>query len=139
MAKKVEEKKQSKVLEVLTTEYKAEGIILAVLGLVVIVTGAYVLQNTIVTFNDSIFGILDEQWKINVFAWFVIALGAAAFIISVWPFFVPSIGEMKKVSWPDRDTLLNHTARVFGFIIFLALFFLALELGLKPLFELIKG
>jgi len=139
MAKNVEVKKQNKVMEILTKEYKSENILLAVLGLIVIIVGVYVLEDDIVNFNDSFFKFIDTGWKIAIFAWFVIAIGASAFVYAVWPLFVPSISEMKKVSWPNRETMVNHTIRVFGFILFLALFFLVLELGFSPLFNWIRG
>jgi preprotein translocase subunit SecE len=139
MAKKAEIKKQNKAMEILTKEYPFEKTLLAILGLMVIVVGVYVLEDRYVHFNDDVFGILDEQWKISIFAWFVIVIGAGAFLLAIWPFFVPSISEMKKVSWPTRNVMINHTLRVFGFILFLALFFLVLELGFSPLFARLRG
>jgi len=41
---------------------------------------------------------------------------------------------MKKVSWPNGNTIKNHTARVFGFIIFIAMMFVVFDLALRPLF-----
>ena len=32
--------------------------------------------------------------------------------------------ELKKVTWPNRNTILNHSARVFGFILILSFFFI---------------
>lgn len=139
MANKAEAKKSNKVMEILTKEYPFEKSLLAILGLVVIIVGVYVLEDRYLQFNDNVFGLLDTDWKIAIFAWFVIVIGAAAFILAIWPFFVPSFGEMKKVSWPTRNVMINHTLRVFGFILFLALFFLILELGFSPLFAELRG
>lgn len=139
MAKNTEEKKSNKALEILTKEYPGEKVLLAILGLMVIVVGVYVLEDVYVHFKDSVFGILDDRWKINIFAWVVIAIGAAAFLLAIWPFFTPSIAEMKKVSWPTRNVMINHTLRVFGFILFLALFFLILELIFGPIFVILRG
>ena len=139
MAKKAEAKKTNKAMEILTKEYPFEKALLAILGLMVIVTGVYVLEDRYVHFNDNVFGLLDTDWKIALFAWFVIVIGAAAFLLAIWPFFQPSLGEMKKVSWPSRNIMINHTLRVFGFILFLALFFLILELGFSPIFKELRG
>lgn len=139
MAKKAEAKKTNKAVEILTKEYPFEKSLLAILGLVVIVVGVYVLEDKYLNFRDDVFGILDQDWKIAIFAWFVIVIGAAAFILAIWPFFQPSFGEMRKVSWPTRDVMINHSLRVFGFILFLALFFLVLELGFNPLFKELRG
>ncbi len=134
MAKKVDEKQKSKVLEVLTKEYPTEQILLAILAIMVIVLGVYILDtDDIVNFNGLWF--IDTATEIKWFAWIVIILGAAAFVVAIWAYFVPSFGEMKKVSWPTKEVIVNNTVRVFGFILFIALFFVVLELGFIPLFN----
>ena len=45
-------------------------------------------------------------------------------ILSIWPYFKPSIGEVKRVSWPTRGTVFQNTATVFAFVLIMALFFL---------------
>jgi preprotein translocase SecE subunit len=138
MAKKVEEKKQNKILEVLTKEYPTEQILLAVLAIMVMVLGVYILDTTDrVNFNGLWF--INTALEIKIFSWVVIVLGAIAFVIAVWAYFVPSFGEMKKVSWPTREIILNNSVRVFGFILFLALFFVILEVGMIPLFKWINN
>lgn len=139
MAKKVEEKNTgSKIIEVLTKEYPIEQAFLAILSIAVIVLGVYILDTTdIVNFRGLWF--IDSALEIKIFAWFVIALGAVAFIFAIWAYFVPSFGEMKKVSWPNRETIINNSLRVFGFILFVAFFFIIYEIGLTPFFNWIKG
>lgn len=143
MAKKQEEVKGSKVLEILTREYPFERTIMGFLGLVVIVLGVYLLDGSILTINNS-----DDWWNswifgsdtgILIFSIFILLVGIASFLVAVWPFFTPSVSEMRKVTWPNGVTIRNHAARVFGFIIFVAGLFILFDLGLNPLFDLLKS
>lgn len=140
MAKnEMQEHKPNRVLEILRTEYPFERILLGVLGAFVIVLGVYLLEGTVLEIKLTTWWIFDSELKRTIFSIFIIVIGSVAFLMSVWPFFVPSIAEMRKVSWPKRKTILNHSARVFGFIIFVALFFVLIDLGLQPFFVWING
>ena len=138
MAKKVEESKANKIIDVLKKEYPVEQILLALLAVMVMVLGVYIFDTTDrVQFNGLWF--INTATEIKWFAGIVIGLGAIAFIIAVWAYFVPSFGEMKKVSWPTQEVIINNAVRVFGFILFIALFFVVLELGFIPLFKWITS
>lgn len=142
MAKKDQEQKGNKVLSVLMKEYPAERVIMGILGIIVIVLGVYLVQGTFLTINNT-----DDWWNswifgtdtgIAIFSWFIIVVGTVSFFVAIWPFFTPSFSEMKKVTWPNGITIRNHSARVFGFILFLATMFVIFDLVLKPLFIWIK-
>ncbi|WP_026693307.1 preprotein translocase subunit SecE [Peribacillus kribbensis] len=45
--------------------------------------------------------------------------------------------EMKKVSWPNRKELTSYTVTVLSTIIFMALFFAVVDLGISKLIRLI--
>ena len=129
----------NKVLEILTNEYPFERVLMGVLGLIVLILGVYLVQGDTLTINTQ-----DDWWNswvfgtelgITIFSWFIIVVGTVAFFVSIWPFFTPSFSEMKKVTWPNGATIRNHSARVFGFIIFLALLFLLFDTALRPLFS----
>ena len=135
MAKKLEEMKKIKVLEILKKEYPFEKILLGFLGAIVLILGVYLVEGTILEIKFTDWWIFNSSLKITIFSIFVILIGTVSFVLSVWPFFVPSIGEMKKVSWPDKKMISNNSARVFGFIFFVALFFMTIDFGLRPLFD----
>ncbi len=134
MAKIVEPKK-NKVIEILKKEYPFEKILLGVLGAIVLILGIYLVEGTILVIKYTDLWIFNTELKITLFSIFVIAIGAVSIVLAVWPFFVPSIGEMKKVSWPTNKMIVNHTARVFGFILFIAFCFIVFDQGLSPLFS----
>ena len=140
MAKKeLQEQKPNRVIEILKTEYPFERILLGVLGAFVIVLGVYLLEGTVLEIRLTSWWIFNTELKRTIFSIFIILIGSVAFFMAVWPFFVPSFAEMRKVSWPKRKMILNHSARVFGFIIIVALFFVLVDLGLQPFFSWING
>ena len=97
------------------------------LSLLAIVLGAMVLIGETtggtsgLTINEEVFLIGDYP---RAFAWILIILGVMSLILSIWPYFKPSIGEVKRVSWPTRGTVFQNTATVFAFVLIMALFFL---------------
>lgn len=135
MAKNVEEVKKNKVLEILRKEYPFERLLLGVLGLIVLILGIYLVEGTVLEIRYTDFWLFNTSLKITIFSIFVIVVGSVSFLLSIWAFFVPSFAEMKKVSWPDGPTILNHAARVFGFILIISFFFVLVDFGLVPLFD----
>lgn len=131
---KTQDQKQSKVLQVLKTEYRFEGILLGILGLLVIVLGVYLIQGDVLTIKWTDFWLFDSELKRLIFAIVVTVIGAVAFLMSIYPFFMPSWEERKKITWPKRDQIVNHSARVYGFIFFLIMFFVLVDWPLRAIF-----
>lgn len=121
------ENKKTGALAIFTKEYKYEGLILLLLSVVAIVLGAMVLigESTSgasgLTINKNVFLIGDYP---KAFAWILVILGVMSLILAVWPFYKPSVSELKRVSWASRGTLIQNTATVFAFVLIMALFFL---------------
>lgn len=136
MAKKeLQEQKPNRVLQILRTEYPFERILLGVLGVLVLILGVYLVEGEVLSIRLTTWWIFNTALKRTIFSIFIILVGVVAFLMAVWPFFTPSIAEMRKVSWPKRKTILNHSARVFGFIIFLGLFFVLIDWPLSNFFD----
>ncbi|MDD3171916.1 MAG: preprotein translocase subunit SecE [Bacilli bacterium] len=119
--------KNNGVISIFTKEYKYEGIILLTLSLIALVLGTMVLigetssGSSGLVINEDVFLIGDYP---EAFAWILIILGAVSLILAAWPFYKPSISEVKRVSWPNRGDLFKNTAIVFAFILILSLFFI---------------
>ena len=140
MAKlQIPEKKPSRVMEILRKEYPFERILLGILGALVIILGVYLIEGDVLEIRLTNWWIFNTDTKQLIFSIIVIVVGVVSLFMSIWPFFVPSFGEMKKVTWPNRKTILNHTARVFGFILLLSLFFVLVDWPLRELFKWING
>lgn len=112
--KDVEQK--SKLLEVLTTEYKWENLLLGVLATlsgalaVMIISGSTLLQ-----INEN-FPILGQGNNGVIFAWILLAISVFGIILVVYPFFLPAIPELKKITWPSWPKFLDHSVRVLIFL-----------------------
>lgn len=122
------EKKQSRLASVFTKEYKHEWLILLILSLIAIVLGVIFLNNEFGLTLEEIYLIGDYP---DVFAWILIVLGVLSLLLSIWPYYKPSIDELKRVSWTKRGDLIRNTAIVLLFSVAMALFFAVADLGLN--------
>jgi preprotein translocase SecE subunit len=143
-----QEEKGNRVLRILTTEYPADRILVVIMGLLVTVVGYYLVSghvptgstqpylsitNTDAWWNSWIFG---TDTGIMIFQIFILLMGIGALIMGLYPYFKPSIKEMKRVTWPSASIIKNHSLRVFGFILFLVSVFILYQIVLYPLFDL---
>ena len=135
------EKEKKSFLSLVAKEYKYEGLILLVLALVGIVLGAMILIGIStegakgLVVNENFYFVGEYP---AVFAWILIILGAASLILAIWPYVKPSIGEIKRVSWPTKKTMLENTAVVFAFILILALLFVGYDALLNQVVKLFQ-
>lgn len=136
-----EKNKSNGILAIFTKEYKYEGLVLLFLSLIAIILGSMVLigetsgGSSGLTINENVFLIGDYP---KAFAWILIILGAMSLILAVWPFFKPSIAEVKRVTWPTKGTLFQNTAIVFAFIVIMSLLFLLYDFALGYLLQLFE-
>lgn len=135
------EKEKKSFLSLVAKEYKYEGLILLILSLIGIVLGVMILigissegEKGLVV-NENFYFIGEYP---NVFAWILIILGAASFLLAVGPYIKPSIGEVKRVSWPSKKTMLENTAIVFAFILIIALLFIGYDALLNQIVKLFQ-
>ncbi|MBE0701030.1 MAG: preprotein translocase subunit SecE [Acholeplasmataceae bacterium] len=115
--KNVEQK--SKLLEVLTTEYKWENLLL---GILATLSGALALMiisgNTLLEINPN-FPILGQEPNGLIFAWVLFAISLFGLILVIYPFFLPALPELKKITWPTRSKFIDHSIRVLIFLFIL--------------------
>ncbi|WP_197489698.1 preprotein translocase subunit SecE [Rossellomorea aquimaris] len=57
----------------------------------------------------------------------------------MFKFFRNVASEMRKVSWPKRKELTRYTITVISTVVFVALFFAVIDLGISELMRLIIG
>jgi len=145
-----QEEKGNKVLKILTTEYPIDRILVVIMGLLVTVVGYYLVSqhqtpagqvylqitNTTSWYTKWIFG---SDTGILIFSIFILVMGVGALALGLYPYFKPSVKEMKRVTWPNGSIIKNHSLRVFGFILFLMAVFVLYNAGLTPFFEWLKS
>ena len=130
MAEKVEKKqfeKKSKLAEVFSKDYKYEGLILLVLALLAITLGTLITSG-VMTVPENVF-LIGEFPK--VFAIILIVLGAFSLALSIWPYYKPSIYEVKRINWPSKKEFFINARDTFIFIF-------VLELSLSLIFKTIS-
>lgn len=125
--KKVE---KNRIMEVLTKEYKYENLILGILAIIVALIACYLITGDLV-FNNSNFTWI--QGKEKTIGWVLVLFSGAVLLSLFIPFFKPSYEEVSKVTFPDAKEMRIQSARVFTFMIFFSLIFLALGIFFKYL------
>lgn len=139
--------KTNRLVEVFTKDYKYEGLILLILAIISLVLGILVEVNIQAGGTPSDPGLCIPEAKSitdgvflisyfrDLFAWLLIGLGAFAIILSVWPYYKPSVYEMKRISWPNQKTMLENTLCTFIFVLIFVAFFTLVDSGLSPLVQ----
>ena len=63
---------------------------------------------------------------------------AAAIILAIYPYYKPSIKEMKRITWPSKKEMLSNTLIVIAFIVIVAFLFLGYDAILNQVVKLFK-
>ena len=128
-------KKKNRLAEVFMKDYRFEGLILLILAVIAIVLGVLILVNTLTI--DASIPVLGDYPK--VFAWILVGLGVVSLGLAVWPFYKPSVEEVKRVTWPTGKQFLYDSMVVLLFIAVLALFYTAIDTGFSALVGWLEG
>lgn len=121
---KVTEKK-SKIVEILTTDYPWENLLLGILASLSLALSIMILSGILTTADGPIPIISDFP---NLFAGILLGISIVGLLLVVYPFFVPAIPELKKMSWASKKDFLDASIRVLIFVVFFALVFFAYDL-----------
>lgn len=132
----VEKQKPKKnfIKNAFTSSYKYENLVLLILAIIAMVLGFMVLVGDL-QINEKVYFIGEYPM---VFAWILFILGTVSLLLSIWPFFKPSVGELKRVSWPGVSTVLKNTAIVFAYTLILAIFFVGADALLNQVVKLFQ-
>ncbi len=134
---KTEKKGPSALSKVFKKEYSFEGFLLLLISLVAIVIGVLLLTpkgSPTLKISESVFLIGTYP---SVFAGILIGLGAISLVIAIWPYYKPSISEIRRITWATKKDLLKDSAATFSFSLIMILFFFLVDLGIVALFSYI--
>jgi len=106
-------------MQILTTEYKGESLLLVAVSIVIMVVSAYIIDGTLVINSD--FPVIGQFPTVSIIVF--MTAGAVGLVIGSWPLFKPSVAEVSRLTPPTKATYADHMVKVFTFIlIFLAVF-----------------
>lgn len=107
---------KSKLVEILTTEYKWENLLL---GILATVSGALALMiisgNQLLQISPS-FPILGQEPNGLIFAWVLFIISLFGLILVIYPFFLPAIPELKKITWATKSKFIDNSVRTLIFL-----------------------
>jgi len=129
-----EQKKRGQLMTVFTKEYKHEGLILLTLAVIAIVLGVLIITATL-TIPSDVFLLGDYPL---VFAWILVGLGVLSLLLAIWPYYKPSIEELKRVTWITRGDLVKDSLTVFLFVLIFIGFFALADSGFAALVKWFK-
>ena len=118
--KREEEKKEkSKLIEILSKDYKWENLLLGILALVASVISILIINKTLTI--DSAFPVLGKGKNAIIFASFLLVISLLGLILVLVPFFIPAWPEVKIISWPKWAKFMENTAKTMLFVVVLTL------------------
>ncbi len=140
-------KDESRVMSILKKEYAFENWLLAILSPVLILYGVYIVMgrfgqtNLAAILGGSGIAFIDFFFLTTLrrvlTGSFLILIGTLVLVYLLIPYLRPSVAELKKVTWPTSKALATNSARVFAFLVFLALVFVLYGAVFNPIFRLI--
>ncbi len=111
--------KKSKLWEIVTTEYKWENLILGILATLSAALALMIISgNPLLQISPS-FPILGEGNNGVIFAWVLFTISVFGLILVIYPFFLPALPELKKITWAKWSKFLDHSVRVLIFLFLL--------------------
>ena len=116
--------KRNKLLEVLSQDYRAENIFLALIAIIAMAFSVMILSGSL-NVKDN-YPLLGSYPK--VFAIILLVISTLGLLVVLWPFYEPSFGELKKLTWATPKELYEDLFRVIVFMIFLVFVLLFMRL-----------
>ncbi len=127
MAIKQKVEQKSKLIEVLTKEYRWENLLLGILAVISAALAVSILVGVSwIVPPGADFPIIGGS-NFYVFSWVLLVISIFGIILVVYPFFLPAIPELKKISWAGWKKFLDNSTRVVIFLIILTGFLLLFD------------
>ena len=117
--KERDKQEKSKLMQVLTTEYKWENLLLGFLAISSAALAAMIINKTLTI--DASFPILGSGNNGIIFAWFLLAISLIGLLLVILPFLQAAFPELKKISWPSKKKYLENTAKTLVYVAVLTL------------------
>jgi preprotein translocase subunit SecE len=133
--KKKEQQPQNKLMEILTTEYKGESLILGVLATITAGLAIMILGNVQGFHIPESFPVLGGSPNDMIFAWTVLVIAILGISLVVYPFFLPAFPELRKITWAGFIEFLDNAVRVIIFVLIVTAFVSGVDIIILRLLE----
>src|SRR5690606_32519045 len=133
--KQKEQQPKNKLLEILTTEYKGESLILGVLATITAALAVMIIGNVQGFHIPADFPVLGGSPNDMIFAWTVLVIAMLGLALVIYPFFLPAFPELRKITWAGWKEFLDNAVRVLIFVIIITAFVSALDIIILRLIE----
>ena len=121
--------KKSRILEILSKDYKWESYLFIFLSIVLIILGTFILNGTLTVKQEIV---IIGQYP-TAFAWVLVTLGVLSLVYAAYPFLKLSFPELKKVKWPTWSKFLSDSFKTFIFMVIFTLLFLMFDIIISEL------
>lgn len=136
--KQKEQQPKNKLMEILTTEYKGESLLLGILATITAALAVMIIGNVQGFRIPSEFPVLGGSPNDMIFAWTVLVIALLGLALVIYPFFLPAFPELRKISWAGFREFLDNAVRVLFFVIIVTGFVSAIDIIILRFFEVIK-
>ncbi|MFA5560206.1 MAG: preprotein translocase subunit SecE [Acholeplasmataceae bacterium] len=129
---------KSKLLEVIKTEYRWENLLLGFLA--VISAGLalmLIIGNSLLSFDPNTFFGQGNNGKI--FAWVLLIISIFGLGLVIYPFFLPAVPEIKKITWPDKKKFIDNSIRTVLFLLIITLIILVFDIIILRLISILPN
>src|SRR5690554_744734 len=115
--KKKDQVQKNKLLEILSTEYKGESLILGILATITAGLAIMIIGNVQGFHIPTDFPVLGGSPNDMIFAWTVLIIALLGLSLVVYPFFLPAFPELRKISWAGWFEFADNAVRVMIFVL----------------------
>src|SRR5690554_6450722 len=135
--KKTNVEKESRLKQILVTEYPWENLLLLILAVISIALALIIIINQGPIAIDPDFPILGVRTNQLVFSWVLFGISILGLGLVAAPFVTPAIPELKIITWAKWPQFLDHSVRVILFLLFFMYVIFAFDIIVLWLHDLI--
>lgn len=129
--------KESRLKQILMTEYPWENLLLLVLAVLSTALSLIIIINKGPISIDSSFPILGKRTNQLIFSWILFGISMIGLGLVSAPFIAPALPELKKITWAKWPEFIDHSVRVIIFVLFFIYVIFAFDIIVLKLHELI--
>lgn len=129
---------KNKLVEILTTEYKGESLILGILATITAAIAVMIIGNVQGMHIPADFPVLGGSPNDMIFAWSVLIIALLGLSLVIYPFFLPAFPELRKISWAGFREFADNAVRVILFVVVFTLFVTAVDLITTRIINIIE-